>query len=183
MCLGAAGGIGLILLAKEWPLSTASGICHRGPEPQCATAQLRISVHPRGYDPQRGFRRPAATQAACEVAKLAEDAFEGAIGTSARHLGVAGAVLAVVDASRGQDRLLRSTLQTLCGCSMDGYSDPAGEFTPPEGWFARVSVDFWCFAFGNLTLNVDQVPHIPTTDPRSARRGPVAVVVVAPILG
>ena len=30
-------------------------ICDRGPDTQCATAQLRISVYPRGYDPQRGF--------------------------------------------------------------------------------------------------------------------------------
>ena len=30
-------------------------ICKKGPDPQCSTAQLRITVHPRGYDPVLGF--------------------------------------------------------------------------------------------------------------------------------
>ncbi len=30
-------------------------ICDKGPDPQCSTAQLRITIHPRGYDPVLGF--------------------------------------------------------------------------------------------------------------------------------
>ena len=35
--------------------SLTSRICDQGPDPQCSNAEMRITIHPYGFDPQRGF--------------------------------------------------------------------------------------------------------------------------------